>query len=183
MTWFVFTLNYMILWCPTIIEYLQIQKFNIWFDGKNIEMNIICPNKSEYKALVDLWEASVRASHDFLSEEDIQYYKPLILEKYLTEVELRCAKNKEEKISGFIGISDNNIEMLFVSPNCFGQGVGKLLLQCAFKEFGVVKVDVNEQNVEALNFYEHMGFVVTARSPIDSQGKSYPLLHMKLNEK
>ena len=38
--------------------------------------------------------------------------------------------------------------------------------------------DVNEQNVQAVGFYRHMGFVVVGRSPTDDAGRPYPLLHM-----
>ena len=42
------------------------------------------------------------------------------------------------------------------------------------------KVDVNEQNTQALHFYQNRGFEVIARDAIDGQGKAYPILHMQL---
>ena len=45
---------------------------------------------------------------------------------------------------------------------------------------GATLVDVNEQNEQAVGFYLKMGFTVTGRSPLDAQGKPYPLLHMAL---
>ncbi|ENH9207696.1 GNAT family N-acetyltransferase, partial [Vibrio vulnificus] len=45
---------------------------------------------------------------------------------------------------------------------------------------GVTKVDVNEQNPQAVGFYEHMGFKVVSRSPLDDMGKPFPILHMTL---
>jgi putative acetyltransferase len=39
---------------------------------------------------------------------------------------------------------------------------------------------VNEQNPQAVGFYEHIGFLITGRSTLDGQGKPFPLLHMKL---
>ena len=44
----------------------------------------------------------------------------------------------------------------------------------------VNKVDVNEQNPQALGFYQHYGFEVIDRSPLDGSGKPYPILHMAL---
>lgn len=81
---------------------------------------------------------------------------------------------------GFCGIHDGNIEMLFISPDARGKGVGALLAAYAIKSLGATKVDVNEQNEQALGFYLHIGFSVIGRSPIDGQGKPYPLLHMAL---
>ncbi|WP_231910603.1 GNAT family N-acetyltransferase [Candidatus Nitrosoglobus terrae] len=93
-----------------------------------------------------------------------------------------CAKNSSGNILGFCGVHEGNIEMLFISPESRGLGVGSLLVEHAVKNQGATKVDVNEQNIQALGFYEHVGFSVVGRSHQDGQGKSYPLLHMELTE-
>ena len=136
--------------------------------------------KSEYPILVEVWEASVRATHDFLKEEDIRYFRPLILNTYLDAVELRCARNGQGEILGFMGVSDNNLEMLFIHPNNRGMGIGRKLLDHAIDKLEVQKVDVNEQNKQAVGFYEHYGFKVVGQSALDASGKPYPILHMKL---
>lgn len=144
-------------------------------------MNIDAARKADHPKLIEIWEASVRATHDFLAEEDLLELKPLILEQYFDAVDLQCAKNNDGEILGFCGVSDGSIQMLFISPNARGKGIGALLVSHAVKAQGALKVDVNEQNQQALGFYEHMGFSVVARSPRDGQGKPYPLLHMKLS--
>ena len=143
-------------------------------------MNIENVEKSDHFRLLEIWEDSVRATHDFLAEADIQELKPLIFEQYFDAVDLRCAKNSQGEILGFCGVHDGNIEMLFISPDARGKGVGALLVAYAIKSQCATKVDVNEQNEQALGFYQHIGFSVTGRSPIDGQGKPYPLLHMAL---
>ncbi|WP_286049743.1 acetyltransferase [Rheinheimera sp. KL1] len=136
--------------------------------------------KADHPKLLDIWEASVRATHDFLQEEDLQELKPLILEQYFDAVDLRCAKNCEGDILGFCGVHDGAIEMLFIAPDKRRQGVGSLLTIHAIKEQGATRVDVNEQNEQAKGFYLHSGFAVIGRSALDGQGKPYPLLHMAL---
>ncbi len=133
----------------------------------------------DYPELIKIWEQSVRATHDFLPKEVINQLKPLILEKYFDAVLLKCCKNEEGHITGFIGISNEKIEMLFISPNVQGQGLGSLLCQYAFKQHGVMHVDVNEQNPKARIFYEKLGFKVVSRSAQDKQGRPYPILHME----
>lgn len=133
-----------------------------------------------YPELLAIWEASVRATHHFLSEDDLLELKPLILEQYFEAVDLRVAKGRNGELLGFCGVSEGNIEMLFIAPQARGQGVGALLTGHAINTQGAAKVDVNEQNQQALGFYEHMGFSVVGRSPLDGQGKAYPLLHMAL---
>ena len=145
-------------------------------------MNIDNVNKADHQALIEIWESSVRATHDFLSEEDLIELKPLILEQYFDAVDLKCAKNTEGKILGFCGVHNSHIEMLFISPDARGNGLGALLVSHAIHNQGATKVDVNEQNEQALGFYQHIGFSVIGRSPLDDQGKPYPLLHMELSK-
>ena len=142
-------------------------------------MKIEQADAGDYQALIALWEASVRATHHFLQEADITALKPLILEHYFAAVDLVCARGEEE-IAGFCGVHDGNIEMLFIAPEARGSGVGRLLVAHAIQRQGARRVDVNEQNAQALGFYQHLGFEVTGRSPLDGQGKPYPLLHMAL---
>lgn len=145
---------------------------------KNIAIEV--PVAADYPELTSVWEASVRATHDFLKEEDILFYKPLILNEYLKAVDLYCVKDNNA-IAGFMGLSESAIEMLFIHPDFRGSGIGKNLLQFAVNELKVNKVDVNEQNDQALGFYLKMGFKVVNRSELDGMGKPYPILHMELN--
>jgi len=139
-------------------------------------------DKFEYNKVVEVWEASVRATHHFLKEEDITYFKPLILNTYLDAVELRCYRDDNNKIVGFFGVSDGNLEMLFMHPEERRKKIGKSLLEYAINHFDVTKVDVNEQNEQAVGFYMHCGFVTKGRSELDASGKPYPILHMELKK-
>ncbi|WP_421317905.1 acetyltransferase [Aeromonas veronii] len=143
-------------------------------------MTIVQVSRADYPALIDLWEASVRATHHFLPEAEILALKPLILEHYFDAVTLHCARTEEGRIAGFYGLCDGKIEMLFVAPAVRGSGVGRRLVAHAISQCGATLVDVNEQNEQAVGFYLKMGFTVTGRSPLDCQGKPYPLLHMAL---
>ncbi|MEM6377950.1 MAG: GNAT family N-acetyltransferase [Bacteroidota bacterium] len=137
-------------------------------------------DQAEYPAIVQVWEASVRATHHFLKEADIQYFKPLILNTYLDVVDLRYARDSNKKILGFLGVAEQNLEMLFIAPECRGQKIGKTLLDYAITNLEVTKVDVNEQNEQAVGFYQYYGFELVGRSELDASGKPYPILHMAL---
>lgn len=144
--------------------------------------HIDIPSVAEYPALVVLWEASVRATHHFLSEEDLIFFRKMIAEQYLHLVRLHCIRNTEGHILGFSGAAEGNLEMLFLDPAARGQGIGKQLLEHAIREQHITKVDVNEQNEQAIGFYEHCGFRIVSRSPLDGTGKPYPILHMELGK-
>jgi putative acetyltransferase len=150
--------------------------------SQRFSMQIDTTTKAEYLELIEIWESSVRATHYFLNEENISSLKPLILEHYFDAVDLRVAKNNNNKITGFIGVAECNVEMLFISPDSRNKGVGSLLLKNAIETQSANKVDVNEQNPDAIGFYEHLGFSVIGRSPLDGQGNPFPLIHMELTE-
>lgn len=142
-------------------------------------MGIFKATKAEYDEIAALWEASVRSTHHFLPEEAILFYKPLVRNQYLKEVELYVTRNDKNKIAAFIGLSDTRIEMLFVHPDEQGKRYGRKLLRFALREKHICKVDVNEQNEKALRFYENSGFKVYARDETDSMGKPHPILHLR----
>ena len=150
------------------------------------KMNISSKNNIEnsgakdFDGLIEVWEASVRATHDFLTENDILSFKPQIRDQYFRAVELFCVR-QNDKIVGFMGLSRDKIEMLFIRPENFGQGIGKKLVEFAIREKRIEKVDVNEQNPQAVGFYEHLGFETFQRNPTDSQGLPFPILEMSRN--
>ena len=128
-----------------------------------------------------LWERSVRATHDFLSEDDIQRLLPLVRDCYLPMPALEVWVYEDTQgIGGFVGTGGNNVEMLFIDPNRRGQGIGRQLLDFVRARHDTLRVDVNEQNPQAVGFYLHYGFIQTGRSPVDGEGKPFPLLHMAL---
>lgn len=138
---------------------------------------------NDHEELVNVWQSSVRASHHFLDEDYLQKIKSLLPDIFphvKIHVYKAAAHNGKPIILGFLGTDEDKIEMLFIHPDFMGQGIGKKLTEFAIKELSVKKVDVNEQNTSAHNFYVRMGFKVISRSEVDGLGKPYPLLHMQL---
>ncbi|WLH71753.1 GNAT family N-acetyltransferase [Pseudomonas fluorescens] len=128
-----------------------------------------------------LWERSVRATHDFLPEDDIQRLLPLVRDTYLPMPALDVWVFEDSQgLAGFIATGGHNVEMLFIDPDRRGQGIGRQLLEYARARHDTLTVDVNEQNPQAVGFYLHYGFIQVARSPLDGEGKPFPLLHMAL---
>ncbi len=142
-------------------------------------MTILRPTPHDYDELLTVWEASVRSTHHFLTEENIQFYKPLVRNRYFYAVELYIIRNREGKIAAFMGLSDELIEMLFVHPDEQGKGYGKRLMHYALHEKHIYKVDVNEQNGQAYQFYLHTGFRPVGRDETDATGNPFPILHLQ----
>lgn len=140
---------------------------------------LYCPKEEDFDEIIAIWEASVRETHTFLSENDIAFFKPLIRNEYLKQVNLLCTKDNNGQISGFMGVNGSHLEMLFIDPKHRGHGIGKDLLIHGINNLGVHSVDVNEQNEQAVGFYFHMGFEVVSRDELDGTGKPFPILHLE----
>ncbi len=132
------------------------------------------------QSLTDLWEKSVRATHHFLSDDEIAAIRPYVPEAVRGVSVFLTADTDDGIPAAFIGVENHRIEMLFVDPDHFRQGIGRALVEHVVTHFGADTVTVNEQNLEALAFYQHMGFVVEKRTPTDEEGRPYPLLYLRL---
>jgi len=140
------------------------------------------PKLSDYPELAQVWEASVRATHDFLPDSYIEQLRNLVLTRYLDAVMLICTRDPRQRITGFAGVAAGKIEMLFIDPTHRGQGLGQQLLHYAVEHLNAYQLDVNEQNPQALGFYFKQGFEVVGLSEQDGLGQPYPLLHMRLKQ-
>lgn len=131
------------------------------------------------ETLLAIWEESVRATHLFLSEKAILDIKAYVPQAIQGVEHLIVAQGENGKPIAFMGIDGDRLEMLFLSPVVRGKGLGKSLLQYGIEHYGIREVTVNEQNPQAVGFYEHMGFVTYKRTDCDEEGGPYPLLYMR----
>ena len=129
--------------------------------------------------LVDLWQASVTATHLFLSASEIERIREYV-PKALQGVEHLLVAYADGRPAAFMGVDHGRLEMLFARPELRGKGIGRELVKLGIAEYGVRELTVNEQNPAAQGFYEHMGFEVYKRTEQDEQGGPYPLLYMRL---
>ena len=131
--------------------------------------------------LLKVWEDSVRATHLFLSDDEIMSIKEYVPEALKGIANLIIAEDEKGQPVAFMGVQEGTLEMLFIAPEERGKGLGKRLIRYGIEKYGVERLAVNEQNPKAKGFYEHMGFQVYKRTEADEQGDPYPLLYMRLN--
>lgn len=134
---------------------------------------------AEHPALVELWWASARATHDFVTEADWQAYRPMVAAG-ISQAEVYVATDAQGRLLGFMALDAAMVDMLFVAPSAHRMGVGTRLLAYARTLKGPLKVDVNEQNAQGVAFYHKQGFVTVARSEVDGTGRPYPILHLAM---
>lgn len=130
--------------------------------------------------VVNIWRAAVDATHHFLTPEDRQAIDAQV-QQFLPRSPLWLAVDRQDWAVGFMGLSGSRLDALFIDPAFHDAGIGRQLVALALRFHPVITVDVNEQNVQAIGFYERLGFVSFGRSPTDDHGWPYPILHMRLD--
>lgn len=126
-----------------------------------------------------MWESSVKTTHLFLSENEIEDMKEYVPQA-LKEIPCFSIAEKENHIPvGFMGIAGQHLEMLFISCEERGKGLGRELLKYGIEKYGVNDLAVNEQNPLAKGFYEPIEVEAYKRTECDEQGNPYPLLYMR----
>ena len=130
--------------------------------------------------LLKVWEASVRATHLFLSDAEVKQIKTYVPQALAGVEHLIVAENESGQPIAFMGTEENRLEMLLLAPSERGKGLGKQLIQYGVQNYGIQEVTVNEQNPQAVGFYQHLGFETYKRTECDEEGNPYPVLYMKL---
>ena len=144
---------------------------------KEIEYSL--RNETLIHKLTIIWQKSVEATHLFLSPQDIKDILPQVVIGLKQIPILLVSFTDDDEPIGFAGIADDKLEMLFLSPDSFQQGIGYKMISTAIQDYQIKYVDVNKQNPKALKFYLRQGFTIFKRSPLDSDNRPFPILHLK----
>lgn len=126
---------------------------------------------------LEIWRDAVDATHAFLTPADRVGIDAMVA-RWLPTVAMWIVEDDERPV-GFLVMDGNMIDALFVDPAVHGRGFGTALLGKALELAPDAEVDASEQASNALAFYEARGFVRTGRSETDSQGRPYPLVHLR----
>lgn len=146
-----------------------------------MDLEIRRARPGDREAMLAVWERSVRATHFFLAEGDIVTLRPLVAQELAGHgVDWWVLASAADMPIGFLGLTRDTIEALFIDPDHHRQGGGRTLVAHAQRLCtGELAVEVNEQNDSARQFYQALGFIVTGRSPLDAGGRPFPILHLK----
>ncbi len=130
--------------------------------------------------LLDIWLGAVRATHDFLQPSDIDALLPLVRDVYLPAVEVWVAVDADDCPQAS-SASTTTMWKCFSSTRIAGGGAlaARCWISCAKRAVRWVSTSMN-RILKRWGFYLHYGFVQTGRSPLDGEGRPFPLLHMSL---
>ena len=128
------------------------------------------------RQLLVIWEDSVRTTHLFLSDAEVRKIKEYVPQALTGVSHLVIAERKAGCPVAFMGVEGQRLEMLFLSPEERGAGLGRQLLDYGIRWYGIQEVTVNEQNPQAAGFYEHMDFTAYKRTDHDEAGDPYTIV-------
>ena len=146
----------------------------------NIENVEIDDDAGLLAELVKCWRVSVAATQMVRTPDDIARSAGYVPDAMASVAHGVVCQDDAGAVAGFLGVDGAMVEMLFIDPALRGRGLGTRLLDYATNKFGATLVYVNEQNDQAIGFYEHYGFRTFDRSETDSMGDPFPILHMRL---
>ena len=124
---------------------------------KIIEAAEITPSLADQ--LIVVWEKSVKATHLFLSENEVEEIKRYIPQALNGIAHLIIAEDKDSRPAAFMGIEEQKLEMLFIAPEERGKGLGRKLIRYGIENYSVNELAVNEQNPLAKGFLMHILYI------------------------
>jgi putative acetyltransferase len=132
----------------------------------------------EGERIIEIWRGAVDATHNFLSDSDRAAIDDEVCD-FLPQAPLLLAVDQDDRPLAFMLMEGGHMEALFVDAAFHGQGIGAELVRYGLALVPRMTTDVNEQNAQAIGFYERLGFRRIGRSPLDGQGRPYPLIHLQ----
>lgn len=113
---------------------------------------------ADINRVADIWLDTNLKAHSFISA---QYWKSNydLVKKMLSQAEVYVYEDGQ-KIQGFIGLSDEYIEGIFVPEEMQSQGIGKLLLNYIKDRKSALRLNVYQKNIRAIHFYQREGFEI-----------------------
>lgn len=118
--------------------------------------------EDDINEVMQIWKNENIKSHSFIEKEywknNYNYVKDILPN---AEVYVYVLK---EKIIGFIGLSNNNIEGIFVDTINQHNGIETSLLKKAKEKRETLTLNVYKRNMNAINFYKKNDFKITGES-------------------
>lgn len=96
--------------------------------------------------------------------------------KYINETLHKCENTvfeEDGRVLGIISVSHDYIEGLFVDPAHWNRGIGSALLDSVVKTGKDLRLQVYENNINAVKFYQKHKFTVTNRGKCPATGLEF----------
>ena len=125
--------------------------------------------RDDINKVADIWLDTNIKAHNFISA---QYWKSNfeLVKELLLQATVYVYEDKQE-IQGFIGLSNEYIEGIFVSAEMQSQGIGKILLNYVKEKRNTLFLNVYQKNTRAISFYQREGFEIRCNGIDEATGE------------
>ena len=125
--------------------------------------------KVDINRVADIWLKTNLKAHFFIPEQYwISNYE--FVKELLPQAEVYVYED-DKMIQGFIGVSDEYIEGIFVSDEMQLRGIGKMLLDYIKDKKDRLQLKVYQKNVRAMSFYQREGFTIQSEEMDEFTGE------------
>ena len=127
--------------------------------------------KVDINKVAEIWLDTNIKKHYFISA---QYWKSNfeLVKELLLQATVYVYEDKQE-IQGFIGLSNEYIEGIFVSAEMQSQGIGKILLNYVKGKRNKLILNVYQKNTRAISFYQREGFEIQYSGLDEATGEKH----------
>lgn len=133
-------------------------------------MNIRKLDAKDIKTVVELWYETSIIAHDFIPVDYWKKNKEAMASIYLPNSETYLAI-EDEKIVGFIAMTDNFLAAIFVDNQIQGKGIGKELLNIVKDTRTMIQLKAYQKNTKTVEFYKSQGFEIMSKNKEEETGE------------
>ena len=135
--------------------------------------------KADINRVADIWLKTNLKAHYFIPE---QYWTSNyeLVKEMMSQAEVYVYED-DKMIQGFIGVSDEYIEGIFVSDEMQSRGIGKMLLDYIKDKKDRLQLKVYQKNVRAMSFYQREGFTIQSESMDEFTGEKEYVMNWELS--
>ena len=113
--------------------------------------------QKDLEELLDAWYSASQAAHPFLDEDFFVQERKNIADVHIPNVET-WVYEKDNKVIGFISLTENEVGAIFLNPEYHGTGIGRELMEHAKSIRTFLELYVFKDNAIGRNFYDKCGF-------------------------
>ncbi len=125
---------------------------------KNVSVELRPYTPDDLSDVLSIWEAAIRQSCPFLSDDFLAEERANIAEKWMPICECWIASDEAGDTVGFVALIGNEVGGLFVHPSAQGSGHGRALVNKAQVLRGRLELNVFKKNEIGRRFYAAYGF-------------------------
>ena len=125
--------------------------------------------KADITKVANIWLDTNITAHYFIPA---QYWKSNfeLVKELLLQATVYVYEDKQD-IQGFVGLSDKDLEGIFVSAEMQSQGIGKILLNYVKGKRNNLLLHVYQKNTRAISFYQREGFEIQCNGIDEATGE------------